>query len=186
MIFFEEDKMAKAVKVPTLEEMQEYLKLWKADSKNRINDVDHRAMLNEMTLRIFTVDMPDDVKPVAWKFCKELTKFAHAPVSPAEYKRMEKWLGEHGLIDVLLKACDGYYPDPKFDFGFDIVGFFYSIALISQSQYRRKDCLALLDKITQYYIKTKHKLYTVLLRNMQKLVKDFPDLAGFKTALESI
>lgn len=178
--------MAKAVKVPTLEEMREYLKLWKAEPDSRLNDIDHRAMLKEMTLRIFAVDMTDDVKLAAWKFCKELTKFAHAPVSPAEYNRMEKWLGEHGLIDVLLKACDDYYPDPKFDFGFDIVGFFYSISLISQSRYRRQDCLVLLDKITQYYVKTKHKFYTVLLRNMQKLVNDFPDLAPFKTALESI
>ena len=178
--------MAKAVKVPTLEEMQEYLKLWKADFKNRINDADHAAMHKEMTLRIFALDMTDDVKLTAWKYCKELAKFAHAPVSPAEYKRVEKWLGESGLIDVLLKACDGYYPDPAFKYNFDTIGFSYSIALISQSQYRRQDCLALLDKITQYYVNTKDDWYTVLLRNMQKLVKAFPDLAPFKTALESI
>lgn len=57
--------MAKAVKVPTLEEMQEYLEAWKADSKNRINDTDHAAMHKEMTLRIFSVDMTDDVKLTA-------------------------------------------------------------------------------------------------------------------------
>ena len=178
--------MAKAVKVPTLEEMQEYLKLWKADFKNRINDADHAAMHKEMTLRIFSEDMTDDVKLTAWKYCKEMAKFSHAPVSPAEYKRVEKWLGESGLIDVLLKACEDYYPDPAFKYNFDTIGFSYSIALISQSQYRRQDCLALLDKITQYYVNTKDDWYTVLLRNMQKLVKDFPDLAPFKTALESI
>lgn len=178
--------MAKAVKVPTLEEMREYLEAWKADSKNRINDTDHAAMHKEMTLRIFAVDMTDDVKLTAWKYCKELTKYAHAPVSPAEYKRVEKWLGETGLIDVLLKACDGYYPNPAFKYSFDTIGFSYSIALISQSQYRRSDCLALLDKITQYYVGTKDNWYTVLLRNMTKLCKDFPDLAPFKTALEGI
>lgn len=178
--------MAKAIKVPTLEEMREYLKAWKADSENRINDADHAAMHKEMTIRIFSVDMPEDVKPTAWKFCKTLANFAHAPVSPAEYKRMEKWLPETGLIDVLLEACEDYYPDPAFKYSFDTIGFAYSIALISQSQYRRKDCLALLDKITQYYVRTKDDWYTVLLRNMTKLCRQFPDLTGFKTALEGI
>ncbi len=179
--------MAKAVKVPTLEEIREYLKSFKADPiHNQINDADHAAMHKEMTQRIFAVEMADDVKLTAWKFCKELTKFSHAPISPAEYKRMEKWLTETGLIDVLLKACDGYYPDPAFKYSFDTIGFSYSIALISQSQYRRQDCLALLDRITQYYVRTKDDWYTVLLRNMQKLVKQFPDLNGFMTALESI
>lgn len=179
--------MSKAVKVPTLEEMRGYLKSFASDPvHNRINDADHAPMHKEMTLRVFEVDMPDDVKVTAWKFCKELTKFAHAPVSPAEYKRMEKYLGEHGLIDVLLKACDGYYPDPAFKYNFDTIGFSYSVALLSQSQYRRADCLALLDGITQYYMRTKDDWYTVLLRNMQKLSKEFPDLLPFKTALESI
>lgn len=177
--------MAKAIEVPTLEEMQEHLREWKAAPDDR-TDVFHRAVLRKMTLRIFAVDMTDDVKLTAWKYCRELTKYAHAPVSPAEYKRVEKWLPEYGLVDVLLKACDGYYPDPAFRYSFDTIGFSYSIALISQSRYRRQNCLALLDKITQYYVGTKDEWYTVLLRNMTKLCKDFPDLAPFKTALEGI
>lgn len=182
--------MAKAIKVPTVAEMEEYDRAWKADSANRINDVDHRTMLKPMTLRIFKVveadNMPDEVKVSAWNFCKQLTKFSHAPVSPAEYKKMEKYKGETELIDVLLKACDGYFPDPAFKYNFDTIGFSYSIALISISDHRRADCLALLDRATQYYVKTKDDWYTVLLRNMQKLVKEYPDLAPFKTALESI
>lgn len=179
--------MAKTEKVPTLEEMKDYNEhFMEYHAKNGNSSADQRAMLKEMTIRIFETDIPDEVKPVAWKFCKELTKFAHAPVSPAEYKRMEKWLGEHGLIDVLLKACDGYYPDPAFTFSFDTIGFSYSVALLSQSQYRRSDCLALLDRITQYYTRTKDDWYKVLLRNMQRLSKDFPDLIPFRTALENI
>lgn len=178
--------MAKAIKVPTVAEMEEY----KADSANRINDIDHWTMLKPMTLRIFKVveadDMPDSAKVTAWNFCKQLTKFSHAPVSPAEYKKMEKYKGETELIDVLLKACDGYFPDPAFKYNFDTIGFSYSIALISISDHRRQDCLALLDRVTQYYVKTKDDWYTVLMRNMQKLVKDYPDLAPFKAALEAI
>lgn len=182
--------MAKAIKVPTVAEMEEYLQACKADSSSRINDAEHWLIHKPMTLRIFKVieddNMPDSVKAAAWNFCKQLTKFSHAPVSPADYKKMEKYKGETELIDILLKACDGYFPDPAFKYNFDTIGFSYSIALISISDHRRQDCISLLDRITQYYVKTKDDWYTVLMRNMQKLVKDYPDLAPFKTALESI
>ena len=182
--------MAKAIKVPTVSEMEEYLQAWKADRSSRINDADHAAMHKPMTLRIFKVieadNMPDSIKAAAWGFCKQLTKFSHAPVSPADYTRMEKYKGETELIDVLLKACDGYFPDPAFKYSFDTIGFSYSIALISISDHRRADCIALLDRVTGYYVKTKDDWYTVLMRNMQKLVKEYPDLAPFKTALEAI
>lgn len=182
--------MAKAVKVPTVAEMEEYDQALKADIANWLNDLDHLAMNKPMTLRIFKVieadNMPDSAKVTAWGFCKQLARFMHAPVSPAEYRKMEKYKGETELIDVLLKACDGYFPDPAFKYSFDTIGFSYSIALISISDHRRQDCLALLDRVTQYYVKTKDDWYPVLLRNMQKLVKEYPDLAPFKTALEAI
>lgn len=183
--------MAKSVKVPTLEEMQEHLKAWKAAPlSDKPDHPYHFVIMKEMTMRIFKViedgNMPDNVKATAWNFCKQLTKFSHAPVSPADYKRMEKFKDEHELIDVLLKACDGYFPDPAFKYNFDTIGFSYCIALISISDYRRADCLALLDRVTQYYVKTKDDWYKVLLRNMQKLEKEYPDLAPFKTALETV
>lgn len=183
--------MAKAEKIPTLQEIQEY-----NDSLNGsdwqdhyISDLYHHTMRKEMTVRIFSVTSPESVKPVLWKFCKQLTKYSSAPVSPAEYKRMENFKEEYALIDVLLEACRDYYPDRTVPINkdrFDIIGFYYSIALISISDYRRQDCLELLDHVTQYYVKTKDDWYKVLLRNMQKLVKDYPDLAPFKTALETI
>lgn len=180
--------MAKTTNAPTLDEILEYQKTFR-ESLNTGKPIDgttQTVMLNDMTVRIFSVDMDESTRQTAWKFCKTLANFAHAPVSPAEYKRMEKWLPETALIDVLLKACDGYYPDPAFGYRFDRVGFSYSIALISQSQHRRADCLALLDKITRYFVNTKDDWYKVLLRNMTKLVKNFPDLAPFKAALEAI
>lgn len=177
--------MSKIIKVPTLDEILEYNKYCnESPMQNWINDADHPAMLREMTVRIFSVDMPNDVKVTAWKFCKTLANFAHAPVSPAEYKRMEKWLGETELIDVLLEALKDYFPDTTKEF--DTIGFYYSIALISQSQYRRKDCLKILEELTNFCINTKYKWSDVTLRNMTKLVKNYPDLGQFKTMLESI
>ncbi len=177
--------MAKAAKIPTNEEITEYYKAYTADpSHNSLFDIDHKAMKMEMTQRIFAEEMSEDVRAIAWTFCKALTKFTHAPVSPADYKRMEKYKDETGLIDVLLKACDGYFPDGQKHF--DTIGFSYSIALISISNHRREDCIALLDRITQHFVKTKDDWYTVLLRNMQRLEKDHPDLTPFRTALEAI
>lgn len=44
--------MAKAIKVPTVTEMEEYLKSFKEDPiHNRINDADHAAMHKPMSLR---------------------------------------------------------------------------------------------------------------------------------------
>lgn len=179
--------MAKNTRIPTLQEMEEYIEHFKEDPiHNSISDLDHVAIHHEMTRRIFTVDMTDDTKVTAWKFCKALANYAHAPVTASDYKRMEKWVEETALIDVLLEACDNYFPNPEFRYSFDIIGFFYSVALISQSQYRRQDCLNLLNKITQYYVDTKDELHTVLLRNMKILPKNHSDLVQFKTALESI
>lgn len=183
--------MAKVEKIPTLQEIQEYNNSLNGSDwqDHYISDLYHHTMIKEMTVRIFSVTSPESVKPVLWKFCKALTNCAHAPVSPADYKRMEKYKEEFGLIDVLLEACRDYYPDRTVPINkdrFDIIGFFYSIALISISDYRRQDCLELLDHVTQYYVKTKDDYYFVLLRNMQKLVKDYPDLAPFKTTLETI
>lgn len=172
-------------KVPTLDEMLEYYNHISEDPlHNIIRDTDHRTMLNEMTVRIFSVDMPDDLKATAWKFCKTLQNFAHAPVSLSDYKRMEKWLGETALIDVLLEALKDYFPDTTERF--DTIGFYYSIALISQSQYKRADCLKILEELTNFCVNTKYNSSFVVLRNMTKLVKNYPDLAQFKTALESI
>lgn len=180
--------MAKTSTAPTIDEILAYQKAYKEELGKGvpIDGSTQTVMVREMTVRIFSVKMSEDVRETAWKFCKQLSKFMHAPVSPADYKRMEKWVDEHGLIDVLLRACGGYYPDEKNPLEFDTAGFYYSIALLSQSNYRLADCLALLDRVTKYYVKTKIDKYNVLWRNMTKLEKAFPDLSQFKTALEAV
>lgn len=146
---------------------------------------DEAVMRRGITERIFSVNMTDSAREKAWKFCKRIAKSSHCPVTLAEYKRMEKWAGETELIDVLLKAFDGYYPDHH-SLASDIVGYYYSIALISQSEYMRKDCLALLDRTVQYYIKANEKReIDLLLRNMTRLVGDHPDLTQLKSDLEN-
>lgn len=176
-------------KAPTFADILEYRKAYRADQNNFIPDQTHNAMLRDMTQLIYAADMTDEVRERVWKFCMTLTGYTHAPVSSADYKRMRKFTDDHELIDAVLEALDEYYPpdsdDPRADLGFDTIGYYYSIALISQSQYRREDCLALLETLTQYFVNAKNDIYDVFLRNMKILSKDFPDLTRFKTALEN-
>ena len=55
--------------------------------------------------------------------------------------------------------------------------------MISQSRYRRPDCIDLLDRITQYYVNTKDEWYTVLLRNMKVLSKNILICCGLRRIL---
>ena len=173
-------------KIPELEEIIEYRRSVKEDTNNIKLDIDHIAMNNEMTLRIFEIPMNDDTKQIAWTYCKNLAKYSHCPVSKSDYKKMQKYINESALIDILLNALDGYYPDNE-NFilsGFDEVGFYYSVALISQSEHRRNDCLSLLDKLTSYAIANLDDKGSLVLRNMKALEKEYPDLSEFKTKLE--
>lgn len=175
-------------KIPTLEEIIEYRHLIKENTHSVITGIgiDELAMHREMTLRIFQVSMDDNTKQIAWKYCKNLAKYSHCPVAKTEYKRMQAYVHETGLIDVLLSALDGYLPDNE-NFilsGFDIVGFYYSIALISQSTYRRQECLDLLDKLANHAIMNLDNKGSLVLRNMKMLEKEYPDLAEFRIRLE--
>lgn len=171
-------------KAPTLADILEYKKAYRADRSNFIADQTHNAMLREMTQLIYSADMTDETRERAWKFCMTLTSYTHAPVSPADYKRMQKFADDHELIDAVLEALDEYYP--RDDLSFDTIGYYYSVALISQSQYRREDCLALLNTLTQYFVNAKNNIHNVFLRNMKVLSKTFPDLVQFKTTLETL
>ncbi|MDE7399125.1 MAG: hypothetical protein K2N06_06300 [Oscillospiraceae bacterium] len=175
---------------PTFADILEYKKAYRADRSSFIPDQTHNAMLREMTQLIYSAEMTDEVRERVWKFCMTLTSYTHAPVTPADYKRMQKFTDDHELIDAVLEALDEYYPrdsdDPRDELDFDTIGYYYSIALISQSQYRREDCLALLNTLTQYFVNAKNNIHNVFLRNMKILSKTYPDLVQFKTALESI
>lgn len=152
------------------------------DGKN----FDETVMRKDITEQIFSVNMTAGAREKAWKFCKRIAKSCHCPVTLAEYKRMEKFAADSELVDVLLKAFDGYCPDFGSQILPQIVEYYYTIALISQSEYRRKDCLTLLDRTVQHYIKANDKRdIELLLRNMTKLAADHPDLAKMKTALEN-
>ena len=60
------------------------------------------------------------------------------------------------------------------------------MALLSQSTYRRKDCLEYLGKLTDYVAEQCDGHVSVLLRNMQRLEKEYSDLKPMKKRLETV
>lgn len=157
----------------------------KVIKNNSLEDV---AKKREITKRILSVPMDDAVRSITWKYCKILANYSHCPISKAEYKRMQKYTEEKELVDVILSALDEYFPTNENSVisGFDMIGYYYSVALISQSEYRRSDCLTMLRKMTEYEINNMENKGALLLRNMKVLVKEYPDLKEFEEKLKGI
>ena len=55
-------------------------------------------------------------------------------------------------------------------------GYYYAIATISQSTYRREEILSLLQVITDYFKSNQPDKLSLLKRNMDVLKKGYPDL----------
>lgn len=121
------------------------------------------------------------------KFCKKLSSFSHATVSLKEYQRMKDFSDDTQLIENTYDILSEY-PLPENDimseFQFDIIGYSYCIALLSQSEYNRTENLLLLSKIADEAIQKQCTYGKVLLRNMKKLKKDYPDLTELEEKLK--
>lgn len=121
------------------------------------------------------------------KFCKKLSSFSHAPVSLKEYQRMKDFSDDTQLIENIYSVLSEY-PLPENDimseFQFDIIGHSYCIALLSQAEYNRTENLLLLNKIADEAIQKQCSYGEVLLRNMKKLKKDYPDLTVLEEKLK--
>lgn len=180
--------MAKKVLVPTVEEILEYREALREKKIAFEYTIEANAKLREMTLRLLKEVKTEDVAARTWQFCKNLTKCSHAPVSTADYKKMQKYLEDTELIDVVLAAMQDYYPTDENSIlsGFDIIGYYYCVALLSQSVYRREECLEYLGGLTDYVAEQCSGHVSVLLRNMQRLEKEYSDLKPMKKRLEEL
>ena len=180
--------MAKKVIVPTVEDIIEYRKAIREERIAFEYTIEGNAKFREMTLRLLEAAGTEEIAARTWQFCKNLTKCSHAPVSGADYKKMQKYVEDTELIDVVLEAMQGYFPTDENSIlsGFDIIGYYYCVALLSQSDYRREECLDYLGKLTNYVAEQCNGHISVLLRNMQRLEKEYSDLKPFKKILESV
>lgn len=105
------------------------------------------------------------------KYAKKLASFAHAPVTNKEYKRMEIFVTNKHLVQVVFEIIEKYkIPNENCIMsGFDIIGYFYSIALISFTAKERKEYLYFLEKLSDELIEENNTYIDILYRNMDKL-----------------
>ncbi len=114
----------------------------------------------------------------AWMYCKKISTFTHAPVSLKEYERMEKFADDDILVTTIASILQKWTVPNENSIlsGFDVIGYFYSIALLSVAKHDREQNIYLLSKICDTLIKEKNQYCGVLVRNMTKLKKKYPDL----------
>lgn len=166
--------------VPTVKEIRELKEIVKRMSYQELAASgileDRRKMIMKSTMtEILLRHAPKELEEDIWKLCKKLAGFAHAPVSPSEYKRMKPYAENSDIVDVVLSGLsENYYPFSGLIP--DIQGYYYCIALVSQSQHRRADCIAYLTDLTDYFIANLPEQLDVLGRNMKVLKKEYRDL----------
>lgn len=168
-------------KVKTFYENSTFEELKKA---NLFENKRNMIILKDMT-ELLMKNASDEAKEDVWKFCKKLDTYAHCPITLAEYRRMKAFTENEKLVDTILKALkENRYPfsDGKSRVE-HIQGYYYCIALLSQSEYRRKDCLACIAELFDYFNKNMPQNVWLLKRNIDVLKKDYADLVDLMKEL---
>ncbi len=144
------------------------------------------AQKREITIRLKREIKEEALWERAEKFCLHLAKMIHAPVSPAEYRRMEKYLDDEDLTDAVYRAVkDYFYTDNNADGRFDVIGHTYCVALLSQSKRNRAEILDYFDRFADVLIKDNEQGYgKAMYRNMKQFSKKYPDLKELEKKLE--
>lgn len=127
-------------------------------------------------------------KEEIWELCRKIAQTTHAPVTKKEYLRMSPFAQKEKTVDAVLKLLDTYIPPFERDYwlDFDIAGYYYCIALISLSDYRKEDCEKQLRETTKQFIErdTESKRIPVLMRNMKVLEPIRPSLKAYRECIE--
>ncbi|KIL79370.1 hypothetical protein [Bacillus badius] len=125
----------------------------------------------------------EDIWERAWKYCLKLGRLTHAPVTAKEYLRMKEFAADEALVEEVFHALKRYEVpngNPVLT-GFDVIGYFYSIALISQAKQNRDKHLLFLHQLTDQWIKEENSYGRLLHRNMKRLSKQYPDLKALES-----
>lgn len=170
---------------PTMQEIKEVEDLFNNSSHAQLCEMkvfdDKRKMTIHKTMTGLLMSNTDDSsKEKVWKLCKKLSSFSHAPVTLKEYQRMEPFAKDPEIVDVVINSLSKIlYPftgNPN-EIG-SLSGYFYCIALISQSEYKRNVIISLLKDIVNYIKKNDSESLFVMKRNMDVLASGYPDLAA--------
>ena len=185
-------------KIPTVAELRDYLE--KEDAY--LNDciANHKTYIitgpkfpgetiwrSKSTLPLLeAAEVVGTPKEEIWKLCSKISSTTHAPVTKKEYERMLPFTTKTSIVDAVLKYLETYIPDYDYigwSLKFDITGYYYCIALISQSDYRHDECETQLWNSVNYHIENDPDKGMVLLRNMKVLEGNYPYLKPMKEKL---
>lgn len=168
---------------PTMQEIKDVLQLFETSSVQELQELgvfnDNRKMVMRANMTyVLMSHANEENKEIIWKYCKKIASFSHAPITLKEYQRMKIFSEEQDIVDVILQGLEeNLYPfsDGKSRVE-PVEGYYYAVATISQSTYRRNDIIVLLQKIADYLKENMPKDVFVLKRNMDVLKKNYPDL----------
>ena len=125
-----------------------------------------------------------------WELCKQIAKVSHAPVTLKEYQRMCPFAEKEKTVDTVLKLLETYIPPfgEQFWNRFDVTGYYYCLALISLSDYRKEDCEAQLWKTIGQFAEgdPEREKIPPLLRNMKVLGGQRPALKEMQKKIEEM
>ena len=108
-------------------------------SDDEIKNYSHK----KMTLPLME-HASEEMKEPVWKLVKKLASYARVPGAMSDFKKMAVFAEDDAIVDVVLDTLqDMKYPFKNTDFIPDIMGYYYSIALISQSMHRREETIKL-------------------------------------------
>lgn len=168
---------------PTMQEIRDVLQLFESSSVKELQELgvfnDNRKMvIRENMTYVLMSHTNEENKETIWKYCKKLASFSHAPVTLKEYQRMKSFSEDQDIVNVILLGLEeNLYPfsDGKSRVE-PVQGYYYAVATISQSTYRRNDIISLLQQIADYFNQNMPDKISVLKRNMDVLKKNYPDL----------
>ena len=188
-------------KIPTASEVREYL--IKEDKYLKDCIENHKTFVitgpkfqgETIWMRKITLPLLEAAEKVGtsneeiWDLCKKITQTTHAPVTLKEYCRMLPFSQKEKTVEAVLKLLETYIPPfgNRYWTDFDIAGYYYCLALISLSDYKKKECEEQLWVTIRQFIKSDPQLKNipVLLRNMKVLIPLRSNLNDMEKAIES-
>ena len=188
-------------KIPTVEELREYIKKEEAYLKDCIENrktfvITGPKFPGESIWRAkSTLPLMESAEEVGiskeeiWELCSKIASATHATVTKKEYERMIPFAQKPSIVDAVLKFLEKHFPSYDAnakELKFDITAYYYCYALISLSDYRQEDCKKLLWETVNYFIEKDKNKGIVLLRNMKVLESSRPFLTPMKEKLEEV
>ena len=168
---------------PSIGEIVEVKNIFENSSFQEICDMNffgdrRKVIMIENMTEILMRHANDNNKEKIWKLCKKLTSYTHCPVTLKEYLRMKSYAEDLDIVDVVLSSIqNNYYP---FTDGTRIVesieGYWYCIAIISQTDYRKDECKKLLKDLINFFETQRPDEGFLIKRNMEVLSREYHDL----------